>query len=87
MSTLRTLALSIGLGVASPFPSPRRAFADASVETAYERGWATLQNGALLAAADDAGCDSAALFRMKKCNAALDCAEPRREDCPGRPGR
>jgi hypothetical protein len=35
----------------------RRAFADASVETAYERGWATLQNGAILAAADDAGFD------------------------------
>lgn len=35
----------------------RREFTDASVETAYERGWATLQNGALLAAADDAGFD------------------------------
>ena len=33
----------------------RRAFEDASVETAYERGWASLQNGALLAAADEAG--------------------------------
>jgi len=35
----------------------RRAFEDASVETAYERGWASLQNGALLAAADEAGFD------------------------------
>jgi len=35
----------------------RRAFEGASVETAYERGWATLQNGALLAAAEGAGFD------------------------------
>lgn len=33
----------------------RRAFAGHLVETAYERGWSGLQNGALIAAAEAAG--------------------------------
>ncbi|HYN03979.1 MAG TPA: hypothetical protein VE359_16135 [Vicinamibacteria bacterium] len=36
-------------------PAPlRRALAGHSVATAYEKGWATLTNGALLTAAEDA---------------------------------
>jgi predicted nuclease of predicted toxin-antitoxin system len=39
-------------------PAPlRRAFPNAAVETVYERGWSTLQNGQLLAAAEQAGFD------------------------------
>ena len=39
-------------------PAPlRRAFPNASVETVYERGWSTLQNGELLATAEQAGFD------------------------------
>jgi hypothetical protein len=37
-------------------PAPlRRALVGHSVETAYERGWSSLQNGALIAAAEAAG--------------------------------
>ena len=37
-------------------PAPlRRALSDHEVETAYERGWSTLQNGELIAAAEVAG--------------------------------
>ena len=37
-------------------PAPlRHALTDHTVETAFELGWATLQNGALIAAAEDAG--------------------------------
>ena len=37
-------------------PAPlRRALFDHAVETAYERGWSTLQNGELIAAAEVAG--------------------------------
>jgi hypothetical protein len=37
-------------------PAPlRRALAGHSIETAYERGWSTLQNGELIAAAESAG--------------------------------
>lgn len=35
----------------------RRQLAGHTVETAYERGWSTLQNGQLLAAAEEAGFD------------------------------
>jgi hypothetical protein len=39
-------------------PAPlRHSLAGHSVETAFELGWATLQNGALIAAAEDAGFD------------------------------
>lgn len=39
-------------------PAPlRRALTGHSVETAFERGWSTLQNGALIAAAEAAGFD------------------------------
>jgi hypothetical protein len=36
----------------------RRALTGHSIETAYERGWSTLKNGALLAAAEQAGFDA-----------------------------
>ena len=37
-------------------PAPlRRTLSDHAVETAYERGWSTLQNGELIAAAEVAG--------------------------------
>ena len=37
-------------------PAPlRRAFEQHTIETAYERGWSTLRNGELLAAAEAAG--------------------------------
>ena len=37
-------------------PAPlRHSLVDHVVETAFELGWATLQNGALIAAAEDAG--------------------------------
>ncbi|NWG73658.1 MAG: hypothetical protein HXY24_03470 [Rubrivivax sp.] len=40
-------------------PAPlRHALADHVVETAYERGWSTLRNGELLAAAEAAGFDA-----------------------------
>ncbi len=39
-------------GTAAPL---RRAMPHHTVETAYERGWATLQNGELLSAAEAAG--------------------------------
>jgi len=35
----------------------RRALPSGSVTTVYEQGWPTLQNGELLAAAEQAGCD------------------------------
>ena len=35
----------------------RHAIAGHSIETAYERGWSTLDNGALIAAAESAGFD------------------------------
>lgn len=39
-------------------PSPlRRGLLLHAVETAHERGWSTLRNGALLQAAEDAGFD------------------------------
>ncbi len=56
LATSAWVALNVLFDQGTPAPL-RRAFAGASVETAYERGWATLQNGALLAAADDAGFD------------------------------
>jgi predicted nuclease of predicted toxin-antitoxin system len=36
----------------------RRALTEHSIETAHERGWSTLKNGALLAAAEQAGFDA-----------------------------
>lgn len=37
-------------------PAPlRKALPHHAIETAYERGWSSLQNGALIAAAEDSG--------------------------------